>query len=300
MVNGGTPPEVHIDAELVRSLLRAQRPDLAGLPVVPFANGWDNEMFALGDDLLVRLPRRSIAADLVVNEQTWLPVLSPHLPLGVPAPVHAGTPAGDYPWHWSVVPRFAGGPAATAPQLAGTEEATRLAQFLRALHVPAPQDAPQNPFRGGTIESRTDSLRVVKSEFPATKLGYDYFAIEHIWFWAEDGPQWDDEPVWLHGDLHAGNIIVDGGRISAIVDWGDICSGDPACDLAVAWMLFEEFDRNVFFGEYGITSPSLYERARAWALLFGLIYWRSSQDDALMSRMARTVLDQVLPRFTID
>lgn len=300
MVNGGTPPEVHIDAELVRSLLRAQRPDLAGLPVVPFANGWDNEMFALGDDLLVRLPRRALAADLVVNEQTWLPVLSPGLPLGVPAPVHAGTPAEGYPWHWSVVPRFPGDRATDSSLLDSATEARRLAQFLRALHLPAPTDAPKNPFRGGTIESRTDSLRVVKSEFPATKLGYDYFAIEHIWFWAEDGPQWRDNPVWLHGDLHSANVIVDGGKINAVVDWGDICAGDPACDLAVAWMLFDESDREVFFREYGKATQDLFQRARAWALLFGLIYWRSSEGDDLMGRMSRSVLDRVLPRFTLD
>lgn len=296
MVNGGTPPEVHIDDDVVRSLLRAQRPDLAGLPVVPFANGWDNEMFALGDDLLVRLPRRAIAADLVVNEQTWLPLLSPHLPLGVPAPVHAGRPAGDYPWHWSVVPRFAGDPAATAPQLAGTEEATRLAHFLRALHVPAPQDAPQNPFRGVPLFDVVDafSSRRMKLFLDLADRGLDPEEIAGIFFRGMDGFRWMHAPVWLHGDLHAGNIIVDGGRISAVVDWGDICAGDPACDLSVAYSMFSGEPRAAFLDAYGQDDLGLRGRARAWAVHFGLAYLASGEGDAMIAALGWRVLASAL------
>jgi aminoglycoside phosphotransferase (APT) family kinase protein len=296
MVNGGTPPEVHIDAELVRSLLRAQRPDLAGLPVVPFANGWDNEMFALGDDLLVRLPRRSIAADLVVNEQTWLPVLSPHLPLDVPAPVHAGTPAEGYPWHWSVVPRFAGGPAAAAPQLAGTEEATRLAHFLRALHVPAPQDAPQNPYRGVPLFDVVDafSSRRMQLFLDLADRGLDPEEIAGIFFRGMDGFRWMHAPVWLHGDLHAGNIIVDGGRISAVVDWGDICAGDPACDLSVAYSMFSGEPRAAFLDAYGQDDLGLRGRARAWAVHFGLAYLASGDGDPMITSLGWRVLASAL------
>lgn len=296
MVNGGTPPEVHIDAELVRSLLRAQRPDLAGLHVVPFANGWDNEMFALGDDLLVRLPRRTVAADLIVNEQAWLPVLSPRLLLAVPAPVHAGTPAEGYPWHWSVVPRFAGGPAATAPRLVGTEEAVRLAGFLRALHVPAPPDAPQNPFRGVPLFDVVDafSSRKRKLFLDLADRGLDPEEIAGVFFRGMDGFRWMHDPVWLHGDLHAGNIIVDGGRISAVVDWGDICAGDPACDLSVAYSMFSGESRTAFLDAYGPDDLGLRGRARAWAVHFGLAYLASGEGDPMIAALGWRVLASAL------
>ncbi|MFM9132504.1 MAG: aminoglycoside phosphotransferase family protein [Actinomycetota bacterium] len=297
MVNGGTPPEVHIDAELVRSLLRAQRPDLAGLPVVPFANGWDNEMFALGDDLLVRLPRRALAADLVVNEQTWLPVLSPGLPLGVPAPVHAGTPAEGYPWHWSVVPRFPGGPAATALPLVGTEEAVRLAGFLRALHVTAPDDAPANPYRGIPLFDVVDAFSSRKMTLYADLLdrGLDPEEIAGVFFRGMDGFRWMHMPVWLHGDLHAGNIIVDGGRISAVVDWGDICAGDPACDLSIAYSMFSGDSRVALLGAYG-DDLGLHGRARAWAVHFGLAYLASGEGDPMIAALGwRALASALLP-----
>lgn len=303
MVNSNTPAEVTIDEPLVRSLLRAQCPLIDGVAtdsmvLAPFSNGWDNDIWSLGDWWLVRLPRRAAAAELIVHEQHVLPVIAPRLSLPVPVPVHAGVPASGLPWHWSVVPRFPGLRAADAVLSDQTAEAERLAWFLRGLHLAAPSDAPVNVFRGGGLSSRTESFLELKSGFPATQLGYDYFALEHIWFWAEAGPEWDGAPVWLHGDLHAANIIVDGGRITAVVDWGDVCSGDPACDLAVAWMLFDEDARDVFFAAYGEGPAGLRERARAWALLFGLVYRRASEGDELMGAMSKTVLDRVLPRST--
>ena len=134
-----TPPaEVDVSVSLVRELLAAQHPDLAGLPLQLLANGWDNVLFRLGSELVVRLPRRSLAAALVGHEQTWLPVLAPRLPLPIPAPVRVGQPALGYPWRWSVVPSF---PGTTAlEQLPGdlSAAATTLGRFLRALHTPAP------------------------------------------------------------------------------------------------------------------------------------------------------------------
>ena len=107
MVNGATPSEVEITEDIVRGLLRAQCPGLAERELAPFNNGWDNDIWSLGENLLVRLPRREAAAQLILNEQRTLPVLAPRLSLAVPVPVHAGVPQGGYPWHWSVVPRFA-------------------------------------------------------------------------------------------------------------------------------------------------------------------------------------------------
>ena len=294
MVNGATPAEVQITEDIVRGLLRAQCPSLADRALAPFNNGWDNDIWALGDDLLVRLPRRQAAAQLVLNEQLTLPVLAPRLSLPVPVPVHAGVPHGGYPWHWSVVPRFAGARAAESALVDPEADAVRLARFLRDLHVPAPEDAPTNVFRGGGISSRTETFDDIVDPW-STATGGSAHAARQVWRNAVNAPVWGDAPVWLHGDLHSANVIVDGGSISAVIDWGDVCSGDPACDLAVAWMLFDADARDVFFGAYGEGAPGLWSRARAWALLFGLVYWRASEGDPLMDVMSRTVLGHVLP-----
>ena len=294
MVNGATPSEVEITEEIVRGLLRAQCPEFADRALAPFNNGWDNDIWALGDDLLVRLPRRQAAAQLVLNEQRTLPVLAPRLSLPVPVPVHAGTPQGEYPWHWSVVPKFAGARAAESALSDQEAEAVRLARFLRDLHVPAPDDAPTNVFRGGGITSRNETFEAIVDPW-STATGGSADTARQVWRNAVNAPVWGDAPVWLHGDLHAANIVVDAGRISAVIDWGDVCSGDPACDLAVAWMLFDADARDVFFGAYGEGSPGLHDRARGWALLFALVYWRASEGDPLMDVMSRTVLGRVLP-----
>ena len=173
-------------------------------------------------------------------------------------------------------------------------EAVRLARFLRDLHVPAPDDAPTNVFRGGGITGRNDTFEATVDPWSAA-TGASADAARRVWRNAVNAPVWGDAPVWLHGDLHAANIVVDAGGISAVIDWGDVCSGDPACDLAVAWMLFDADARDMFFGAYGEGAPRLHERPRAWALLFGLVYWRASEGDSLMDVMSRTVLGRVLP-----
>ncbi len=146
--------EVDVCVELVRQLLAEQHPDLAGQALGVLANGWDNLVATIGADLLARLPRRALAAELVANEQRWLPVLAPGLPLPVPVPVRVGRPARGFPWSWSVVPFLPGRVAALAApdHLAAAAEA--LGEFLAALHVPAPPDAPVNPFRGGPLAAR--------------------------------------------------------------------------------------------------------------------------------------------------
>lgn len=300
MVNANTPAEVEITESVIRGLLQRQCPvvdgtETASLPLAPFSNGWDNDMWSLGDTHFVRMPRRQVAEQLVLNEQRTLSVLAPRLSLPVPVPVHAGVPQGGYPWHWSVVRRFPGQRAAESVLTDPEAEAARLAVFLRELHTPAPADAPENVFRGGGIAGREASFRETSASC-AAQGEYPLAAMQAVWDHALAAPVWDGPPLWLHGDLHTANMIVDGGRISAIIDWGDVCSGDPACDLAVAWMLFGADARDVFFGTYGEGSPGLQERARAWALNFGLVYLRSAEGDPLMDLMGHTVLDRVIGR----
>src|SRR5258708_917376 len=146
--------EVEADENLARSLLFEQHPDLADLPLVRVDAGWDNTLWRLGDELLLRLPRRAAAAPLTLNEQRWLPQLAPLLPLPVPAPIRFGRPSETYPWSWSIVPWLNGCPGDRCPITVPDDAAERLGRFLRALHHTAPAAAPPHPFRGVPLSQR--------------------------------------------------------------------------------------------------------------------------------------------------
>jgi aminoglycoside phosphotransferase (APT) family kinase protein len=223
--------EVHICVDLVRRLLAAQQPDLADLPVEVLANGWDNLSFRLGDGLVIRLPRRALAAGLVLHEQRWLPVLAPRLPLPVPAPVRVGLASADYPWPWSIVPFLPGRSAAVQPPASLGDAAVSLGRFLGALHAPAAPDAPVNSYRGVALAARSQAVTARMGQLDGV---IDRAAAITVWEAAVAAPGWERVPVWLHGDLHPANILVHEGRVSAVIDFGDITSGDPAGDLSVA------------------------------------------------------------------
>lgn len=265
----GTPTsEVEIDAALVYRLLENQHPDLKHLPVHLVDCGWDNAMFRLGDELSVRLPRRKIAAALLENEQTWLPLLSDRLSLPVPTPCRLGKPAGGYPWRWSVLPWLPGVAAdLESPHL---NQAKCFASFLRSLHVPAPLNAPSNAFRGVPLQQRAASVEERMQRLKAKTNPIDR-EIENAWNQALNAPV-DVEATWLHGDLHPRNVLVANGAIAGIIDWGDMTSGDIATDLAAIWMLFG--DRNArqrAIAEYANASEATLQRAKGWAVLFGVV-----------------------------
>src|SRR6185437_7684254 len=197
--------EVEITADLVRRLLRAQQPDLAGLPVEPLASGWDNTLFRLGDGLVVRLPRRRLGASIVVNEQRWLPLLAPRLPLPVPVPVRTGVPGEGYPWPWSIVEFMPGTPASDGPPLDPRRAAADLGGFFGALHATAPPDAPANPYRGVPLGQRAANF---ERNLAAVAGQVDQDAVLAAWEAALAAPVWDGAPVWLHGDPHPANILV--------------------------------------------------------------------------------------------
>jgi aminoglycoside phosphotransferase (APT) family kinase protein len=284
--------EIDIDDGLVRRLLADQHPDLAGLPLTLVANGWDNAVFRLGGDLAVRLPRRQLGADLVVNEQRWLPELASRLPLPVPVPLRVGLPSGDYPWNWTVVAWFDGDVAADVTLAAPTFEARRLGGFVDALHAPAPADAPLNPFRGQPIAELRP--RVVTS---IERLGasIDARAVAARLDRLTDVDDWHDTPVWLHGDLHSANVVVRDGTICAVIDFGDITSGDPAVDLAIGWMLFDGAALDVFRASAGTVDDATWSRAQAWALHFALLYLLHSADSPRFGRMGAHLLERVVP-----
>jgi aminoglycoside phosphotransferase (APT) family kinase protein len=286
--------EISVSADLVRRLLAAQQPDLAHLPVTVMANGWDNLICRLGSDLLVRLPRRALAASLIAHEIRWLPVLAPRLPLPVPVPVRAGRPAPHYPWPWSIVPFLPGQIAALEPP-ADPDAAVSLGRFLAALHMPAPPEAPANPYRGGPLADRSD---VVAHRARQLDGLVDRPAVLLHWEMAAAAPRWEGPAVWLHGDLHPANILVSHGQISGVIDFGDLTSGDPAADLSVAWMLLPARSHAIFRDAYhaaaGRPADAAWARARGWALALALAYLASSADNPLMARIGQRTINAVL------
>lgn len=285
------PADVEVDEALVRCLVRGQRPDLADRRLTLVGNGWDNVIYRLGDDLCVRVPRRQIAAPIIEHEHRWLPAVAQGLPLPVPVPVHAGGPACGYPWAWSICPWFEGNTAIEEPPSEPTVAAQALGSFLSALHQPAPPDAPPNPFRGVPLTGRDESVR-----FYLLRLHdvVDVARIEVAWGRFLDPPAYDGPAVWLHGDLHPGNVIVRNGRVAAVIDFGDITAGDPACDLSVGYMMFDGAAREAFFGAAGPVDPATRTRARAWSLALGLAYLNGSAGSAAFAELGRRAIAAAL------
>ena len=274
--------DVDISADLVRRLLVSQHPDLGRLPVEFLANGWDNALFRLGTELVIRMPRRQLGATIIEHEQRWLPSLAPRLPLPIPYPERTGHSALGYPYSWSVVPYIPGTPAADEEpgDLDSAAVAAAVGGFLGALHVPAPPDAPANPFRGVPLAARAPNF--------AANLGLLDGAVDRdlalrSWESALAAPGYDGPPRWLHGDLHPANILVLDGQVSGVIDFGDITSGDPATDLAVAWMLLPPAWHGAFRAAYeaagGLAGDALWQRARGWALNFALVFLAHSADN---------------------
>ncbi len=284
--------EVAVDEPLVRRLLAAQFPAGAGLPLRLEANGWDNAIFRLGPELAVRLPRRQASAELVLNEQQWLPVLAPGLPLPVPAPVLAGRPGDGYPWPWSVVPWLPGGIAASTPPADPSGTADMLGRFVTALHQPAPAEAPVNPVRGCPLAHRHDAVEERLARVGPTLATAERHALAAAWADGLAAPAWPGAPRWLHGDLHPANFLVDEqGRLSGVIDFGDLTAGDPATDLAVAWMLFDDGPaRARFLAAAGQPDEATIIRARGWAVNLGLAIAAASADNPTMAAVARRTI----------
>jgi len=288
--------EVDVSPDLVRQLLATQHPDLADLPITVLANGWDNVMCRVGSELLARMPRRAAAAELVRHEQRWLPVLAPRLPLPVPAPVRVGRPGLGYPWSWSIVPLIPGQVAASTPAADPRQAATDLGGFLAALHTPAASDAPTHTTRGIPLADRRKTLAANLELLGET---VDRPTVTRAWASALGAPRWDGPPIWLHGDLHPANILVHDGRISGVIDFGDITGGDPASDLCVAWMLLPADCHDTFRDAYRAADghgadDATWMRARGWALALSLVFLAHSADNPQLYGIGRRTLDTVL------
>lgn len=263
--------KIIIDTALVRSLIDKQFPEWSHLSIEPVKNsGWDNRTFHLGTEMLIRMPSAAEYAGQAEKEQTWLPKLAPHLPLPIPTPIALGKPEDLYPWIWSINLWLPGNPAAI-PEIDDLSQfAVQLAEFLKALQSidasNGPLAGPQSFYRGGGIavyDAETQqAIELLKNDIDVP------LAIE-IWETALS-TKWQTEPVWVHGDISAGNLLVSNGQLSAVIDFGQLAVGDPACDLAIAWVFFEEKSREAFFQTLQLDKDTV-ARGRAWALWKALI-----------------------------
>jgi aminoglycoside phosphotransferase (APT) family kinase protein len=292
---GVSGPIARPDAALARRLVAAQFPQWADLPVRPVeVDGWDNATFRLGDELSVRLPTGPWYAQQVAKEQRHLPVLAPQLPLPIPVPVGQGRPGDGYPFPWSVYRWLAGRPAATAPVADLTRLATDLARFLVALRQVDPSDGPppgeHNFFRGGplsTYDAETRAaLDALGDRIPraaATEVWEDALAAE-----------WRGEPVWFHGDVAVGNLLVRDGRLAAVIDFGTSGVGDPSCDTTIAWTLLSGRSRAAFVEAYDVDDPT-WRRGRGWTLWKALITQEpDAHGNPVLTGPARRTLAAVL------
>jgi len=287
--------ELDINVSLVRWLLAAQFPHWADLPIKPVEfDGWDNRTFRLGEDMTVRLPSAAPYALQVEKEHRWLPKLAPLLPLPIPVPLAKGSPADGYPWHWSVY-RWLEGETATAERIADLRQfAAALAQFLTALQridaSGGPPPGRHTFFRGGPLTVYDAETR---QAIAALDGKIDTDTASAVWEAALEAT-WHGSPVWFHGDIAWGNLLVEGGRLSAVIDFGTSGVGDPSCDLAIAWTLFGGESREAFRAGLQLDDAT-WARGRGWTLWKSLITLAEHIDsNPLAAGRGRRVIDEVL------
>jgi aminoglycoside phosphotransferase (APT) family kinase protein len=261
---------VQIDTALVQALVSSQFPQWASEPVNPVtSSGWDNRSFRLGTELLVRMPSGAAYAAQVYREQRALRFLGPRLGVETPTPIALGRPEFAYPWPWSVYRWIPGHTAADSPPGDVGHFAADLADFLNALRSVAsgtgPPPGPENFYRGGGLSAYDKQFLKAQAELEGR---IDTAAAVRVWESAL-ATAWQQAAVWVHGDIALGNIVLREGRLAGVIDFGQVCVGDPACDCAIAWTYFRGFGRDVFQRQMAL-DPDTWERGRAWAL------WKAS------------------------
>ncbi len=266
------PNEVSTDVLLVRRLLSSQFPQWANLAIKPVGSaGTDNAIFRLGNDMSVRLPRIDWARGQVDKEHEWIPRLAPHLPLPIPIPLAKGQPDQGYPYNWSVYQWLEGDNASIDQIVDPCQTATELAQFITALQqidtIGGPL-AEEHNLRGVPLKNRD---RITRESIANLKGMIDTNAALAVWEEALKALEWNHKPVWFHGDLLIGNILFNQGRLSAVIDFGGLGVGDPACDLMIAWSLFSGESRDVFLERLNVDDAT-WVRGRGQALSQAVIF----------------------------
>ena len=289
------PDEVTIDETVVRRLLAAQFPEWADLPLEAVEpRGTDNRLYRLGRELVVRLPCRERTVPTLVRERTWLPRLTGRLPLEIPLPVASGEPSAGCPWTWSVYGWLEGENAIDAPFADLAEAAVALAGLLEALQRVDPDGAPgpgeENFFRGAPLEVFDPRVR---TDLARLRDEIDVEAATAVWEAALRAPRPEGPPVWVHGDLDRRNLLTRQGRLAAVVDFGCVGVGDPACDVAVAWKVLSPETRDTFRGALSVDEAT-WARARGWAVsqaLGALAYYTPETNAVLVAEARRWLAD---------
>ena len=284
--------EVEITPELLRALVEDQLPNFSDASIVRQGAGWDNEIYRLGLHHLIRIPRRKLGADHVEHESNFLPRLAQKLPLPIPYPIFVGQPGHGYPWNWTVIERFRGETVDVEPLIPG--QAVKLAGFLKTLHQQDPTGAPENPFRGGYLHDRTPWF---EERWERLVLAREEVATDQITqFWRDAvGAIPAQKECLIHGDLHPYNLLAKEGKISAVLDWGDLTSGDVTTDLACAWLLFEHpSEIEAFFQAYKLTDEATFLRARGWAIHLATIFLDTGiTTDPRSKEVGRSALERI-------
>lgn len=283
--------EADIDESLVRALLKTQFPQWAEFSIERVqSDGTDHALYRLGSDMCVRLPRIASAAEQIALEQQWLPHLAVQLPLAIPTPLGKGMPQENYPWHWSIY-RWLEGDNLCVVRVADEHQAAAdLAHFIRALHNIDPTGGPLSR-RGGSLVLRDEEVRTSIAALPN---GIDTKALIAVWQACLQAPAWDKDPVWTHGDLLPGNILVHNGQLSAVIDFGLMGIGDPACDIIPAWSIFSSDTRQSFRDALAVDDAT-WTRGRGWALSIAVTiipYYQHTNPGltAVAKRMIREIL----------
>lgn len=279
--------ELDIDELLVRRLLREQFPEWTDLPLQRIEpSGTVNAIFRLGDRLAVRLPRREGPTRPGGKELEWLPRLAPLLPVETPVPIAQGRPSLGYPWFWEIH-TWVEGETLPVDEVDTLQAARDLAALVGALQRVSPEGAP--PGRGLPLAERNQEFQYWLARFDSDS------EVAAEWNRALAAPPWDGPPVWHHGDLDARNWLVREGRISGVIDWGEMGVGDPACDVMVAWKLHSPVARDAFRDALP-TDDATWERARGWVVsqaVAALAYYTPA-NNPILCREAQSWLDLVL------
>lgn len=269
-----------ITVDLAKKLIFEQFPQWSHLEIKPVKNsGHDNRTFHLGDDLTIRLPSGKEYEPQIQKEAKWLPVLAQHLSLPITAPVAKGKPTPEYPLAWSIN-RWLVGETVTHTNVDLQKFAIELARFLKELEAINAENGPQagahNFYRGGDLAVYIEEFEQALTQLPAGPQRNHY---QDIWTTAL-ATKWEKKPVWVHGDIAVGNLLVNDGHLSGVIDFGILGTGDPACDLVMAWTFFDSKSRKAFKEEMGLDDTT-WQRGKAWALWKALI----TPDDAISKKV---------------
>lgn len=282
---------IDITESLVRELTADQQPELSGLPIQIMESGWDNVMVRVGERYALRLPRRDVAERLILNEQRWLPWLAPQLPLPIPEPVFCGEPTDFYPYHWSLQYWIEGQAADIASP--DPSESETLAGFLRTLHsLPVPENAPQNLSRDCPLQAKAEDM-ASRMDVLTTETRSITDAVRQAWDRALTATPPKDK-CFIAGDMHARNVLTQNNKLAAIIDWGDMCAGDPATDFMSVWGLFEDKAARESVFRYYEGDENLISRAKGWAIFSGVILLHTGlADTPRHAQMGEAVLRRV-------